>query len=128
VDLAAFAGNAKAAHFYTENDNALDKPWHKMKGLLWLNPPYKHIKPWAEKCAIESELGANILFLVPASFSDWFVNLVVAFSDVYFLHGRLCFDGKAPYPKDCMLCHFRRGAPAHEFYVWSWKKDILISR
>lgn len=120
-DLAASVGNAKASSYFTENANALAEDWTKCgDGPLWLNPPFKTIEPWARKCAAESERGAEILFLVPVSISDWYVRHVARNSDTYFLHGRLSFDGIAPYPKDCMLCHFYKSL-THRAIIWSWR-------
>ena len=37
------------------------------------------------------------------------------------LQGRLSFDGKAPFPKDCMLSVYGTGQ-RKEFEVWDWRK------
>ncbi len=73
VDLAASAHNAKAAIYFDEARDSLSVDWaaepHCCGGaLLWLNPPFADIEPWAEKCAIESTRRRGlILFLTPAS-------------------------------------------------------------
>lgn len=121
VDLAADETNRKAVFWIDEEKDSLSVDWHKLGGLLWLNPPFNNISPWAKKCAEASRLGAEILFLVPASVgSNWFRDYVCNRSHVLFLNGRLCFDGIDPYPKDCMLCHYnsKRGVG---FSVWTWK-------
>lgn len=121
-DLAAHRGNAQAARWYGpggEAEDSLTQPWHKLDGLLWLNPPFSPaIAPWAEKAAMEAQCGARIAFLVPASVGAvWFREHVAPFADVQFLGQRLCFDGKAPYPKDCLLALFGDEPGA---CVWNW--------
>jgi phage N-6-adenine-methyltransferase len=120
-DLAAERSNAKAKLFYTEADDSLKQPWHKLGGLLWLNPPFSNIEPWAKACYHESVRGAEIAFLTPASIgSNWFRNFVHEHAYVLALNGRLKFEGCAdPYPKDCILSIFGRGI--HGFDVWKWK-------
>lgn len=119
-DLAASAANKKAPHYVDEATNSLTLNWHVMAnccrtGLLWLNPPFTNITPWARKCAEEVQLGARILLLVPASVgANWFWDWVAPYADVYSV-GRMVFDdcwdkdGKlitTPYPKDLILCHY----------------------
>lgn len=120
VDLAASADNAKAPAWIDEERNSLLVDWHKFDGLLWLNPPFAHIKPWARKCDVESALGARIALLVPASVgSEWFNDHVHGRALVLPLRPRLTFVGADdPYPKDLMLCVF--GEPAG-FEPWRWK-------
>lgn len=121
-DLAADKENAVVDNFYSLEENSLAKEWHKLNGWLWLNPPYKNIGEWAEKCAREAEKGAKILFLVPASVgSNWYRDWVYNKAHVRFLNGRLTFKGhKAPYPKDLLLAIY--GLPADQM-VWNWRNN-----
>lgn len=127
-DLAANESNAKADRWYDEAMNSLVQPWHKLCkhdcDLLWLNPPFDNIAPWAEKCAAEAALGARILLLTPASIgSNWFRDYVFRKAIVSALNGRITFVGASdPYPKDCMISAFGFGVPA--FNVWQWGKDV----
>ncbi len=120
-DLAAEAHNTKAAHYFCVRDNSLVQDWHRIHGLLFLNPPFARIAPWAAKCRAEAARGARIALLVPAAVgSNWYRDQVHARARMYFLNGRICFDGKNGYPKDCMLAVF------HEppgFEIWSWRRD-----
>lgn len=120
-DLAASKENSKAgSHFYSESDDSLVKDWTKLKGELWLNPPFGTIAPWAQKCS-ESRKGLDrrIFLLVPAAVgSNWYSNYVHKKALVVFLNGRISFDGKNGYPKDCMLCVY--GVPPG-IIVWRWK-------
>lgn len=124
-DLAASLENCKAeyaGHHYSKETDALIRDWHALKGLLWLNPPYANIGPWARKCADESAKGAEILLLVPGSVgSKWFWDYVYTYSTVYCLSPRISFDGKHPYPKDLILCHYgpNRHTPQH-LQLWRW--------
>lgn len=120
-DLAAEPHNTKAERFYTESDNSLVQPWHKLGGVLWLNPPFSNIAPWAKKCAEESQMGAKILFLVPASVgAKWFRDHVFYKSLVYLLGDRITFVGaEYAYPKDCIIAAFGFGNTG--FQTWSWR-------
>jgi hypothetical protein len=142
VDLAASSTNAKAPVWIDEQRNSLsaDVSWSVLEGLLWLNPPFTVITPWARKCAEECQLGAQILLLVPASVgANWYWDWVMPFADVYSV-GRMVFDdcydktGKlitTVYPKDLILCHYgpntgRSYTDAHlggraEIIRWGWQ-------
>lgn len=121
-DLAAHKGNYVEPKYFDLAADSLKQDWSELTGLLWLNPPFSDIAPWAEKCAIESTKGARILFLVPASVgSNWFAKWVLPFSKVYFLNGRLTFKGAADgYPKDCLLADFGADGKG-QCDVWRWK-------
>ena len=94
ADLAADHNNAVHARYYTATDDALSEPWHDMGGLLWLNPPYANIAPWAKRCAEERKQGARIALLVPASVgSEWFAEHVEGHAYVFALRTRLTFVG-----------------------------------
>jgi len=128
-DLACHEGNCLVTdgrfnsgylHPYTDS---LAEDWHLKEGWLYLNPPFKDIKPWARKCVNESLLGAKVVMLTPASVgSIWFHDWVMNKAHVMFLKGRLTFAGEtAPYPKDCMISifdNFHRGVN-----IWDWRKD-----
>jgi hypothetical protein len=94
------------------------------RALNWLNCEFDDIDPWAKKCLEEMHAGANITLLTPASISHWYKNHVAGKADVYQLLGRLCFDGKNVYPKDCMLSHFHPGATG-KIVLWEWQKDLV---
>lgn len=122
-DLAANEGNSKCGKcFLGEEQNSLLCRWSALAHgkNFWLNPPYGYIEPWARKCALESERGARIFMLVPASVgSGWYMDYVEPYAYVFGLNPRLCFDGKASYPKDCVLCCYVNGFTG--FKTWKWK-------
>lgn len=125
-DLAADHWNTKCINYIDKEQDSFTVAWHELiepttgeKGLLWLNPEFSDITPWARKCAEEAARGARILFLTPASVgSNWFADYVHKKAMVVALNPRLCFDGKNPYPKDCILSHYNL---EHGFDVWKWK-------
>lgn len=101
--------------------------WRELPpGLLWLNPPYGNIAPWAEKCSrwrfgdYGNSRQQRIAFLVPASVgANWFAEHVDGKAFVLFLRPRLTFVGhKDPYPKDLMLAVYGEG-PGYECWRWS---------
>lgn len=124
VDLAASEDNVGAAFIIIPEIDSLQVDWAQFNGDLWLNPPFANIGPWAKKCSVAthgSRFSQNrrIFFLVPAAVgSRWFEKYVHPFARVYFLRDRICFDGKFPYPKDCILAVYGEH-PGYEF--WSWK-------
>ena len=132
-DLAASAENSIVSgnHFYNEEQNSLIQPWtdrgydDDYDHWCWLNPPYSNIKPWVEKCALESKAGAHIACLVPASTgANWWLNHVVNDAYILFLNGRLTFVGAdAPYPRDLALLLYtpfiRSGS-----VIWDWREEM----
>lgn len=119
-DLAASPENAVCENYYTKEQNAFLQNW-KIEGNLWLNPPFDKIEPWAKMSAAAGHVGVRILFLVPASVgSEWFAKYVEPYSMVYALSPRLSFDGKNPYPKDCILAAY--GFGVRGFSTWRWRK------
>lgn len=119
-DLAADKTNHKAACWL---DDAFGSDWYHLSGILWLNPPFNDITPWARKCAEEAKLGANILLLTPASIgSNWFRDYVWGKAKVLALCGRLTFEPETqPYPKDCILSIYNpREGLDRPFEIWDW--------
>lgn len=125
VDLAATSENAVCGVYITREDDSLSHPWAQFfpasRDLLWLNPPYNNAGAWAEKCVHEMQLGARILFLVPASVgSNWFQEFVVPHAHVIELSPRVKFVGHTtPFPKDLVLCVFWGGLTGRS--SWRWK-------
>ena len=117
VDLAAEAGNAICEHYFTKEDDSLAQDWNLQIGRLWLNPPYENIGKWAKKCL---DSRKQILMLIPASVgSNYFRDYIFGHCEVYFLNGRITFNGcTQPYPKDCMLCVYGGSIKTE---IWKWK-------
>lgn len=125
VDLAARADNAKAAVFVTPEEDTLTVPWAErfMNLNCFLNPEFRDIDPYAEKCAYEGSLiqRGRIFMLTPASIgTNWFSRHVEGRAMVLGLAPRLRFVGEREYyPKDLMLSIFAPGI--HGFGTWRWK-------
>ena len=136
IDFAADKKNAKARTFWTEKNDSLAQRaslWVLAcrMGWGWLNPPFKNISKWAKKCLAVHKRGGKIALLVPASVgSNWYRDYIHQQPgvQVVFLNGRPVFDGKAGFPKDCMLVLFTGDnlAPfASNIFapdVWTWKE------
>jgi len=119
-DLAAQATNTKVpGGFFTEADNALTQPWPN--GLLWLNPPFKVIDPWAARCLAMGHPERRILMLTPASIDAlWYAKHVHQRASVLAVSPRIKFVGeKHAYPKPLMLSCFGFGVSGMD--VWRWK-------
>ena len=131
-DLAASPENAKARHFFTEEEDSLGQDWLTLlPGDYWLNPPFSRIDLWAQKCAgwlsacvRKRTTRGRIFFLTPASIgSSWFIAHIHNVACVYALRGRLSFDGIGPYPKDCILSVYDSSTyPKVGFDVWDWRR------
>lgn len=129
-DLAANETNAICDLWIGERQNSLLVSWaESCSGLLWLNPPFADIDPWAKKCAVEARRGARILLLVPASVgANWYWEHVAPHASVLALAPRLMFDGHVskktgkpePYPKDLILAVYGSGVTG--FGRWLWQK------
>lgn len=130
-DLAAHDENAKCVNFIGPDRDSLTVDWAELSptGTLWLNPPFKNIDPWAEKCAAEGARRHGLIaMLTPASVgTDWFARYVHRKAIVLGLSPRMTFEGTVnpktgkpePYPKDLMLSVFGMGM--NGFDVWRWK-------
>lgn len=119
-DLAAEVHTRKAELYFSQETDSLKQNWSAIPGWLWLNPPFSNIGDWAKKCAEETQYGARILFLVPASTgSGWYWNHVKPHAHVLHLRQRITFMG-APdaYPKDMLLAVFAYGLTGES--AWSW--------
>jgi phage N-6-adenine-methyltransferase len=121
-DLAASAHNKAVDAYFDERKDSLQQTWCRLPGLLWLNPPFGNIDPWAEKCAAEMRKGARIAFLTPASVgANWFQAHVVPSAHVLELSPRLSFDGEHPFPKDLVLAIFYAGLTGRSPWRWRWR-------
>lgn len=126
-DLAAHSGNHVANnwigpdHCDAEFSDSLAFDWDRLPGVLWLNPEFANIAPWAAKCSYHRFRQSPILLLTPASIgTDWFEEHVKDRAFVIGLSPRMTFVGSDdPYPKDLMLSVFYAGLSG--FSTWRWK-------
>jgi phage N-6-adenine-methyltransferase len=83
----------KAATYYTEETNGLDKEWH---GRVFLNPPYhRELAPkFIDKLIEEIEarrVKAAIVLTNNSTDTDWFSNAVTIAKSICFTKGRIHF-------------------------------------
>lgn len=92
-DLASDEKNKLVQKNFTVDDDALSHDWHKIKGWLWLNPPYgRGIGSWFQKAAKESALGAKIAVLAFSSTeTEWFQSAWNNASEIWFFTKRIKF-------------------------------------
>lgn len=136
VDLAASASNTKALRFLDEAHDSLAFDWtiYAGRGWCWLNPPFNDLRPWVAKCAsyipdghYQPSQGLQVALLVPASIgADWFTDHVEGHADILPLRGRLSFDERGPYPKDCVLALYGNRPKSFTGYTrsWDWRKEL----
>lgn len=92
-------------------------------GILWLNPPFGNIKPFAEKASrTEYRNGQLLTMLVPASVSsNWHAEYVHDKALVLFVRPRLTFVGhEKTFPKDLMLACYGKGLEPG-YHPWKWR-------
>lgn len=105
-DLAAHERNHKAPRWFGPGGEAADSltqdwaaMWAECAGdegspLLWLNPPFSVMTPWAKKCHESAAEGARIALLAPANVgAAWWWDYVLPAAHVLILKPRLAFDG-----------------------------------
>jgi phage N-6-adenine-methyltransferase len=121
-DLAASQWCAWADEYFTAEHDALWQDWLSLRGVLWLNPEFGNLRPWAQKCLSSSGPGRTIIMLTPFTTANWAVEYVWGKAYVIGLSGRVRFVGhKQGYPKDLMLSVYGMGCVGFE--VWDWRKE-----
>lgn len=125
LDLAATRRNRVTHAYYGPRSHlekdALAVAWpHHRSGLLWLNPPFGDITPWAFRCS-EQRHRSKVGFLVPASVgASWFREFVTPYAYVFELAPRLKFVGhSSAYPKDLVFAMYTpEGYVGREAWLW----------
>lgn len=81
LDVAASAGNAKCARYFTREDNGLEQSWAGER--VWCNPPYSDIGSWIIKAWRESASASLIVLLVPSNRTEqrWWQAHIEPFRD-----------------------------------------------
>jgi phage N-6-adenine-methyltransferase len=105
LDVAAQAGNAKCACYFTPQDDGLTQLW---EGVCWMNPPYgKTIGQWVAKAAESAQHGAVVVCLLPVrTDTKWWQRYCLPPTEVRFVPGRLTFGGAsnpAPFPNAVVI-------------------------
>ena len=123
-DLAATAENKRFLSYFSPEENSLSKDWFKTNVhdgyYLWLNPPFKAVGKWMEKCAAESKRGARIVTLTLANKGTvWYHKHVRPNALSLILMSRITFEGnKDPYPKELMLNIFGINTIGEGYFDW----------
>lgn len=114
-DLAASEENKKAPLFFSEAQDSLTIDWPR-KSWCWLNPPYRNLTKWINKC-VESRNKSNIITLWPLSGDK---NMIPVFenADVYIISGRIF-----PQVRSCMLCVWN-SLSMDEISCLNWDKKL----
>ena len=79
-----------ARHFYTAADDGLSQEW---QGLIWMNPPFSKMTPWADRFR---EHG-NGIALLPLTHNRWTQNIWTSEAAIHLLPSTLKFvkaDGR----------------------------------
>lgn len=128
-DLAADSTNHVVEKWYgpgsPDGEDSLVMPWWQLPGVLFLNPPFGNIKPFAEKLADEGPRGARVKMLVPAAVStEWWAKFVHNRALVLLLRPRLKFvTHDHGFPKDlALVCAGPWMAPG--YHTWRWDAEV----
>lgn len=133
-DLAAHAENrvTDADRYYgpgsKHGEDSLAQDWSLLRlGVLWLNPPFAHIAPWAAKCAKHRHDRTFTCMLVPASVgTNWYAEHVHGKALELYLRPRIKFVGEPiGYPKDLALFVFGFGLSGAQ--PWDWRAALARS-
>ncbi len=143
LDLAASAENKKCERFISLEMDSLKQDWKKVLEeqeseehefwreeyiAAWLNPPFRGVDPWMEKCAEESAKGCRIVSLTLASLgTGWYRNHVEGNALSLVLRKRITFLGqKDPFPKELMVTLWGFGMTGLAFWdppAWAVRQD-----
>lgn len=122
-DLAANEWNSWGElGYYSKKQDSLAQDWTLHNGLLWLNPEFGFIKPWAKKCFVSTlKPGRSILMLTPLTTAGWACDWTWDKAYVIGLKGRVRFVGHSiGYTKDLMLSVYGMGITGFE--IWDWRE------
>lgn len=118
LDPCALPTSAKAARYYTPEDDGLSQAW---TGRVWLNPPYgRTIGLWTAR-AVEAVTNGDaevVVGLLPARTDTewWHRDVMAQAAEVRLIRGRLRFGeatSSAPFPSALVVwCRSLKGPPA----------------
>jgi phage N-6-adenine-methyltransferase len=105
-DMAATSQNKKAPEYISEEGNSLTMLW-PTNGWCWLNPPFRNLSKWINKCDEQMRRGCNIVSIWPLSGDR---NQITTWqkAGVYIIHGRIW-----PEVRGCMLCVWNKNIPLY---------------
>ncbi len=142
LDLAATAENAKCGRFIAPEEDSLSVDWkarlwqetedhafwRERPLAAWLNPPFRGVDPWMEKCREEADRGCRIVSLTLASLgTGWYRNHVEGNALSLVLRKRIVFLGQSdPFPKELMVTLWGFGLTGFGFWdppAWAVRED-----
>jgi len=93
VDVCATKENTKCNIYFTKQEDAFTREWHKY-GNCWMNPPWgKDLKKWVKKAFEESQKGITVVCLLPVrSNTNWWHDYCMK-GEIRFLKGEIKFCG-----------------------------------
>jgi hypothetical protein len=99
LDACATPENAKCAHYFTPEQDALRQEW---TGIVFCNPPYgREVGQWLRKAWQSARQGATVVCLVPArTDTEWWHSWCMK-GNILFIRGRPRFgdaQNSAPFP------------------------------
>lgn len=107
LDPAATPQNAKAAFYYTQEQDGLSRAWNVRGSLptyVFCNPPYgRDVGKWVRKAYEESFQDViSYLLLKVSSDTEWWHDYVMKADEIRFIRGRVKYQGvssgPAPFP------------------------------
>lgn len=117
-------GKDAFAHSWADLSKKFGNEHPSGRGLLYLNCEFNDITPWAKRFFEEMQKGANGLLLTPMTTANWFRDYMAGKGDCYPLSGRLSFDGKNVFPKDCLITHYSPDCRG-DMFLWDWQNDEI---
>jgi len=106
LDPCATADNAKAAQYFTKEDDGLLQSW-RCGGAVFMNPPYgREISRWVCKAYQESMRGVTVVCLLPSRTDTSWWHTYCMRGEIRFIRGRLKFGGhsnSAPFPSAVVI-------------------------
>lgn len=112
--------------FYTKEDDGLKQTWglgdHDNPTRVYMNPPYgRNVEEWLHKADLSALYGRAVVVCLLPSRTDtqWWHNHVMSADSIYFIRGRLTFEGAkntAPFPSVVVVFKAKPGtAPPRIF-------------
>lgn len=137
LDLACNSENRKCEAGITHPEDSLKEVWWarldsariglmRPSGDAWLNPPFRGVDPWMEKCK-DASAQMRIVSLTLASLgTGWYRNHVEGRALSLVLRKRVTFIGQpTPFPKELMITLWGFGLTGFGFWdppAWAVKE------
>lgn len=123
-DVACNSSNIKCSSGFTYPEyDALNTDW-PLGGWLWLNPPYKPLRPWIEKTQEQVLRGCKVVMLIPpVTLGCQYFSKVLP-REMRFVRGRVKFlingEPMKSNTRDSVV-YIYEGNPDHSVATWEGK-------